>query len=356
MQSTISIVLAALGLSAAQGAASQLPVSVTAMPASVCYTERNPSYLNVDFDVHNDTDKEVAVTEIRASVLSRSGETIEKRLVWQKSLDLLGLGTGARVGPKSDGLIYNPILFNSARPGRRVRYEFDISGLETPSIVTFEPKLCRTKTKLILPIRGRVSVLDGHDLLSHHRRSNYLAADARAEGYNDNFERFALDLVVVDAGGQRFRSSGERNEDFYGWGQAVRAPGDGVIVASHDGQPDNDKIGSENKWTGRTWESSNGNYVIIRHNAGEFSVIDHMRQNSLRVRTGDVVHLGQIIGRVGNSGSSLMPHVHYQLQDRPGVSGTHGLPAYFTDIRFPSGETVPSYGAVLDSGDIVVAH
>jgi murein DD-endopeptidase MepM/ murein hydrolase activator NlpD len=129
-----------------------------------------------------------------------------------------------------------------------------------------------------------------------------------------------------------------------------------VVVSAHDGQPDNDRIGSENNYHGGTWESSAGNHVMIRHSAGEFSAIDHMRQNSLKVRIGDVVQKGQIIGLVGNSGSSLMPHVHYELQDGSGVHNVHGIPAYFTRVRLVSEETVPSTGIVLDTGDIVVAE
>ena len=356
MQSVLPFLVAGTALNVIPSGASSAQVSVAAAPQRVCVTEREPAYLNVDFVVHNPSDKEVAVSEIRASVLGSSDEPIEKRVVWQGSIDLLGLGDGAKVPPRADGLIFNPLHFSSAAVGRTVSYEFDITGQTRPAVVAIVPQLCRTNAELILPLKGRVAVLDGHDLLSHHRRFNYLASWAQKEGMSDNVQRFALDLVVVNPAGQRFRGKGERNEDFYGWGQPVRAPGSGVIVASHDGQPDNDAIGTENRWKGRTWESSGGNYVVIRHNAGEFSVIDHMKQNSLKVRTGDVVRTGQIVGQVGNSGSSLMPHVHYELQDGAGIKGVHGIPAYFRHVRLISHERVASRGIVLDSGDIVLAE
>nr|WP_277622835.1 M23 family metallopeptidase [Sphingomonas telluris] len=172
----------------------------------------------------------------------------------------------------------------------------------------------------------------------------------------DNVQRFALDLVVVDEAGLRFRGSGSRNEDFHGWERPVVAPGDGIVVAAHDGQPDNDKIGAENNWHGRTWESSAGNYVAIRHNDHEVSVLDHMRQGSVKVQVGDKVRSGQVVGLIGNSGSSLMPHLHYELQDHAGVNDAHGLPAYFRNLRLVSGQIAGAHGAVLDSGDIVIAE
>ena len=330
---------------------------ITVRPAFVCTTERPPVYLNVDFIVRNHTDREVAVREIQASVLNRAGETLEKRIVWQEALDLIGLGPRAKIAPSTDGLIYNPLHFSFATPGSRVEYAFDITGQTEPITVTIVPQLCRTRSALVLPITGRVAVRDGHDVLSHHRRFNYLAPWARKEGLTDNVQRFALDLVMVDAAGRHFRGDGIRNEDFYGWGQAVRAPADGLIVAAQDGQPDNDKIGRENRWHGATWESSHGNYVVIRHHLKEFSVITHMRHNSLRVRTGDKVRRGQIVGQVGNSGSSLMPHVHYQLQDGAGVAGVHGVPAYFRGVRLLSRDMVrPETAVLLDTGDFVIAR
>jgi hypothetical protein len=331
------------------------PVTVTASDERVCVTERQPAYLNVDFLVHNPTARETSISEVRASVFDAAGKLIERRLVWQGATDWLGLGPGAKVPANADALIYNPLFFTSAIFGTRLTYEFDITGQDQSAVVRVVPTFCRTRAELMLPIKGRVAVLDGHDALSHHRRFNFLASWAKDEGMTNNVQRFALDLVVVDQGGKRFRDGGTRNEDFFGWGQPVRAPAAGLVVASHDGQVDNDVIGEENRWHGKTWESSSGNYVIIRHNAHEFSVIDHMRQGSLRVHKGEIVQTGEVIGEVGNSGSSLMPHVHYELQDGAGLQAVHGRPAYFRHFRFISGERVPPHGAVLDSGDIVIA-
>jgi hypothetical protein len=49
-----------------------------------------------------------------------------------------------------------------------------------------------------------------------------------------------------------FRGDGKRNEDWLTWGRPVRAPGDGVVAAAHNEQPDNDQVGTENLWTSRS--------------------------------------------------------------------------------------------------------
>jgi hypothetical protein len=330
-------------------------LTVAANAGRVCYVDRRPSYLNDDFIVDNRTARNVALNEIRAAVLSRTGEVLERRIVWQQALALVGLGPDHAVAAGQQGLIFNPLHFNTARPGLRIRYEFDFAG-EATVAVTIVPQSCVTRIRLVLPVAGRVGVLDGHDMLSHHRRFDYLAAWARTEGLVDNLQRYAIDLVLVDPAGRRSRGDGSRNTDFFGWEQPVRAPGAGIVVAMHDGQPDNDRIGSENLWHGRTWVSGHGNYVMIDHGRGEFSLVAHMRQGSVRVRPGDRVRTGEIIGGVGNSGSSLMPHVHYELQTTAG-NDAGGLPAYFHDLRvLGTGETGGRAGVAVDSGDIVVAR
>ena len=339
------------------GFAADSPGRVTVAPNAdrVCQVARRPDYLNVDFIVSNGTGRDVALSEIRASVLGRGGNVIERRVVWQQALALVGLGPNAAVAAGHRGLIFNPLHFNAVRPGLRLRYEFDFSG-QAPVAVTLVARSCVTRARLILPLIGRVGVLDGHDMLSHHRRLDYLASWAQADGLIDNPERYALDLVLVDSAGRRFRGNGLRNEDYYGWGQAVRAPGAGIVVAMHDGQPDNDRIGSENLWHGRSWESANGNYVLIDHGGGEFSLVAHLRQGSVRARVGQRVRPGETIGQVGNSGSSLMPHVHYQLQGGAG-NDARGLPAYFHGLTvLGTGEGNGRDGVAVDSGDMLVAH
>ena len=60
-----------------------------------------------------------------------------------------------------------------------------------------------------------------------------------------------------------------------------------------------------------------GNCVIIDHGNSEYSVVAHMQQGSVTVKVGERVAAGQVIGKLGNSGDSFGPHLHYQLQSGP---------------------------------------
>jgi hypothetical protein len=355
--------VAALAWSAVGGAAysqvaqAQPEIRLSTIPEQVCLDTRPTPHLNFDLVIRNATAAELKVKELRAFVLDRQGEAVERRIVWADALNLVAPNRSVKAG--EEGLIYNPFAFNTVKQGRRIRYEVDFEGRSGPATVVVEPRSCVTRARLVLPIAGRVAVLDGHDFLSHHRRMAFYRHPRLQEfGVVDNFGRFGLDLLHADKAGAVFRGDGRRNEDWFGWQQPVRAAGDGVVAAVHDGQPDNDQPFSENRWTPKRISEdemdASGNYVLIDHGAGEFSLTAHARQGSVKVRKGDRVKAGQVIAQVGNSGSSLMPHVHYELRTGWGVRGVRNLPAYFHDLKvLGSRET----GAIaVNTGDIVLAR
>jgi murein DD-endopeptidase MepM/ murein hydrolase activator NlpD len=76
-----------------------------------------------------------------------------------------------------------------------------------------------------------------------------------------------------------------------------------------------------------------GNLVIIDHENGEHSLLAHMKQGSVRVKVGDRVKQGQVIGLLGASGSPGYAHLHYQLQASPGLFNGDGLPSQFENLE-----------------------
>ena len=94
----------------------------------------------------------------------------------------------------------------------------------------------------------------------------------------------------------------------------------------HDNPP-----GEENL----TQEGFLGNYVVIDHENGEYSLLFHFQQGSVAVHPGERVAMGQFLGLCGNSGASDMPHLHYHLQATPDPLGfdAEGLPIQFRSYR-----------------------
>ena len=122
-------------------------------------------------------------------------------------------------------------------------------------------------------------------------------------------QRDALDVVQL-AGGRTHRGDGTRLTDYFAFGQPLLAVADGRVTAAVDGAPDV-PVG------GRTWRNMAGNHVILDIGGGRYVLYGHLRQGSVRVRVGDDVRRGQVLGQVGDSGNSDAPHLHLQVQNRP---------------------------------------
>jgi len=83
-----------------------------------------------------------------------------------------------------------------------------------------------------------------------------------------------------------------------------------------------------------------GNYLIIQSHLGHFVELSHFAYASLKVRKGDLVEAGQILGLCGNSGYSPQPHIHIQVQESA-VLGSKTLPFRF--VSYIQGDQVQFY-------------
>jgi hypothetical protein len=131
----------------------------------------------------------------------------------------------------------------------------------------------------------------------------------------------AWDFMVRDERGRSFVTPGYRLGDYHAFGLLVCAPAAGKVVAVENGVADNEpgRLNREQNW---------GNYVVIEHSFLEYSILAHLQQGSVRVKPGESVNPGTVVGMCGNSGYSGQPHLHFQLQAGP-VPGSDALAAEF---------------------------
>lgn len=136
-------------------------------------------------------------------------------------------------------------------------------------------------------------------------------------------QRFAYDVLIKVAG--RSRPTGpKQTARHYAYDQPVLAPAPGVVVFARDGEPQTGP-GEEGR--------GGGNGVIIDHGFGEYSSLWHMIPGTVRVHEGDRVAWGQELGRVGNSGRSTQPHIHFHVACGPDEDTAFALPAHLHDLR-----------------------
>lgn len=199
----------------------------------------------------------------------------------------------------------------------------------------------QTKTDLIFPLTGESLIGTGGRTITQNPDHIY-----------GKDQRFAIDVVALAPGspapaleglvdrvlsGQLavFQGSGDdynTNANHYCFGRLVVAPGDGVIADSRDGIFDNIPGHRNDKGLA-------GNYVVIDHLNGEFSMLAHFQKGSVLVSEGDSVRAGEPIGKCGNSGRSNLPHLHYHLQNSALWLVGDALPAQFNDY-FANGSLV----------------
>ena len=84
-------------------------------------------------------------------------------------------------------------------------------------------------------------------------------------------------------------------------GRWVMSAAAGTVIAVHDGEFDRCTSG----------RCGTANYVKIRHADGKVTLYWHLKRWSIRVRVGQFVPCGVFIGKVGSSGYSTGPHLHF---------------------------------------------
>ncbi|GAB3256983.1 M23 family metallopeptidase [Chitinimonas naiadis] len=179
-----------------------------------------------------------------------------------------------------------------------------------PPIAESPYKDYQTKATLRLPFEGEWLVVWG----GRTQEQNYhiVARD----------QRYAYDLLKT-ADGKTHKGDGKQLSDYYCWNQKILAPAKGTVVEVIDGLPDQ-AIGTTNA------QAPAGNHVMLDLGQGEYALLAHLQQGSVKVKLGDKVTSGEELGRCGNSGNTSEPHLHFHLQDKPKFGEGDGMPAFIS--------------------------
>lgn len=335
-------------------------VTVAVQPREVHVVRgHDGQHLNLDFIITNGTRDKLVLNKIELSVFDSAGKLARREFYDEYGRKTLEMTPAATLRSGRTQLIVNPFhSFGADVPLHRLHVEFSFRTTdrekETRTSVDLAPVVYEPKTPLVLPIRGRVLVWDGHDYNAHHRR-NLIRGGLHS--------RYSYDFVVVDERGSIHKGRPRANDDwyqqrpddwadYYGFGVPVHATGAGRVVQVRDLKPDDRKFDEREFATDDN--SPAGNYVVIDHLNGEFSFFGHIKQGSARVKVGQMVQQGDTIAAMGASGSSLFPHLHYELRTGPGTQNVEGLPSYFTNFRRILGSrSIDVQKGAINTGDLV---
>ncbi len=247
-----------------------------------------------------------------------------------------------------------PFAFKGKRDALRVRVRARIDGRDVEATATLPIRSDVAKTRLNFPLHGVWFVAVGPTMHTAHRWALP--------------EEFGYDIARLGNGGLTHRGIGARFDDYYAYGASVIAAGDGVVAAAANDQPENAAVLRRLDETAEAYGARMqdiqgallmkgtagvaGNYVVIDHGNGEYSLYAHLQPGSVRVQVGDRVAVGARLGKLGSSGNSTEPHLHFQVCDAADPLMCAGIPVQFQNTTLPFAD----YPRPMQSGDVVVAN
>ena len=137
-------------------------------------------------------------------------------------------------------------------------------------------------------------------------------------------QRFAIDWMQLDDQGRVALGDLAQVESYVGFGADVLAVADGKVVDTLNtlaeqvppNLPDPKAINLDNAL---------GNHVILDLGNSVFALYAHLQPESITVKPGDRVRRGQVLGKLGNTGNTSAPHLHFHMMNGPTI-GSDGLP------------------------------
>lgn len=172
----------------------------------------------------------------------------------------------------------------------------------------------QNKSKMQLPFKGEWTVFWGGDT----KEQNYHVVA--------KMQKNAFDMIITNPEGKSYGTDGKKNEDYYAFGQHLTAPCEAEVVFAVDGVKDNIP-GLMNTM------HTLGNSILLKTQQNEYILFAHFKQGTIKVKQGDKVKTGQLLGQCGNSGNSSEPHLHFHIQDAEDFNLATGIKCFFDIVR-----------------------
>lgn len=190
----------------------------------------------------------------------------------------------------------------------------------------------RTPLQLGPPLRGGpwVAIYDASWERGHRRVLYTTDGSVKVPG------RFAIDWILLGPHGGFAKAKGESPRQWFGYAADVIAVADATVASTGEGvaEPTTLADGAAHKVP---LENAAGNYVALDLGDGRYAFYEHLKPASIRVKAGQRVHRGEVIGQLGFTGESTGPHLHFHVSDANAPLAAEGLPYALTSFRVLGG-------------------
>jgi hypothetical protein len=141
-------------------------------------------------------------------------------------------------------------------------------------------------------------------------------------------QRFAIDWYRLDSQHRAWVGDPSKFSSYLAYRQPVLAAANATVVDVQDGLPNNPDLPKPPPIP--PIQDTVGNHLVLKVSPGVFLLYAHLQSGSLRVRLGQRVHLGQVLGLIGSSGNSTAPHLHFQVMTTRTFFPTDSPPYVFS--------------------------
>jgi hypothetical protein len=162
---------------------------------------------------------------------------------------------------------------------------------------------------------------------SHHRRGL-----ASVNGQLSVPQRFAIDFFKLNDRMQAWAGNPAKITSYFTYRQPVVAAATGTVVDTRDGLPNNKSL-PHLPSTPLPIGQTVGNHVTVRIGPGLYLLYAHLDPGTVKVHVGEKVTRGELLGRIGTSGISSTPHLHFQVMTTPQFFPTESVPYTFSRFR-----------------------
>lgn len=266
-----------------------------------------------------------------ASLLSLSGDALAH---WTRILGAAAKPT-TTIGPAQTAAVWIDATVAPANVPTRLDHTITVA-LSQPAPPLLPPIMTETVAPVTVQTRKPVQIapplrgpkwLDANgccEMTPHRMALNPLDGQLWAA------ERFAIDYVQLDPGYRLLNGPAGKLTSYPYFGTDIHAVADGPVVAVLDGLPE--QVPGQTP-TGLPLDQYAGNHVVQDLGNGNYALYAHLKTGSVKVRPGQRLTSGQVLGSLGNTGNSDAPHLHFHVMDSPDPLRSDGLPFVFTSFR-----------------------
>ena len=315
------------------------PVTVTALGPSPAPTPGTDGQYHLVYEYQLTNTKIAPATIESATVLDAggSGRVLAtwsgQALIGQLRTLLPAPATSAVIEPDVSRLLFIELSFpsRSAVPAA-VTLDLHLLGAANPGATTATPlqytvgrvAISQAPLPVISPPLAGSGWMAGNGCCNNQiaHRGSFQSLN----GALDDSQRFAIDYLRLNSSGELVAGDPNVVTNYADYGADILAVANATVVSVQNDLPDQPPGQLPNPDSFKTVEEVDGNEVTLSLGHGLYAFYAHMIKGSITVRPGQHVHVGQVIGHLGNSGNTSAPHLHFQIMDAPSALAAEGLP------------------------------